>query len=71
MYVVLNGTQSASLPVILGVLQGSALSAILILVFINDIGTVLHKTSIKLFADDSLTYMPVKNLNGSVINCIV
>jgi len=50
--VVLNGTQSEWSSFKIGVPQGSSLSPILFIMFINDIVDVIHHSKVGLFADD-------------------
>ena len=56
--VVVEGSSSNSIPVTSGVPQGSVLSPILFLLFINDIGTDIS-SNISLFADDTIIYRAV------------
>ena len=58
--VVLDGISSDSVPVISGVPQGSVLGPCLFLFYINDIAENLNSTA-RLFADDTMIYMTVKN----------
>jgi hypothetical protein len=50
----------------LGVPQGSIISAILFILYINDIAKVLKHTKIKLFADDTLLYITGKDKNDMI-----
>lgn len=52
-----NGILSVLLPILLGIPQGSVLSCLLFIIFINDIVNVLEFSRIKLFADDTLIYI--------------
>ena len=58
--VVLNGVQSAWLPLNSGVPQGSVLGPLLFLIYINDL-TVNISSQIKLFADDASLFLPVRD----------
>ena len=51
---------SGLLSILIGVSQGSVLSCILFIIFINDIVNVVRHTKIKLFADDMLIYITCK-----------
>ena len=51
---------SELLPILIGVSQGSVLSCVLFIVFINDIVNVIQYSKIKLFADDTLIYITCK-----------
>ena len=51
--VVIDGFKSFVWAVLSGVPQGSVLGPILFLIFINDIGTSLHDSKLKSFADDT------------------
>ena len=59
--VVVEGINSSSCNVTLGVPQGSVyvLGPVLLLMYINDIGLSIH-SEIRLFADDILLYHPTK-----------
>jgi len=59
-HVVIDGVSSSSVPVISGVPQGSVLGACLFLFYINDIAYGL-KSTVRLFADDTMAYLTVKN----------
>ena len=52
-YVCISGTNSECGKITRGVPQGSVLGPLLFLLYVNDIGSSLHNTSIKLFADDT------------------
>ena len=58
--VVLNGVQSAWLPLNSGVPQGSVLGPLLFLIYINDL-TANISSQIKLFADDASLFLPVRD----------
>ena len=55
-----NGTHSSPRPVPSGVPQGSVLGPVLFLLYINDI-TEHIKSTMRLFADDSILYREIKN----------
>lgn len=59
--VVIDGVYSDEVPVTSGVPQGSVLGPALFLLYINDIVDCVDHCSIRLFADDTIVYMPVKN----------
>lgn len=58
--VVLDGRSSNTVPVTSGVPQGTVLGPVLFLVYINDLPDYLTHSKLRLFADDSILYMPVK-----------
>ena len=59
--VVLNGTKSDWRKISAGVPQGSVLGPLLFLVYINDLCENI-KSQMRLFADDSFVFTPVKNV---------
>ena len=60
--VVVEGTMSASQPVLSGVPQGTVLGPLFFLIYINDISFNLSPgTKIRLFADDSLLYRKINS----------
>jgi hypothetical protein len=59
---------STSLPISYGVPQGSVLSCLLFIIFINDLPNVLNFASVNLFADDTLLYLKC-NIDD-IDNCI-
>ena len=60
--VVVDGHTSSPSDVLSGVPQGTVLGPLFFLVYINDISKGLTKgTTIRLFADDSLLYRPIKS----------
>jgi hypothetical protein len=61
--VVVGGTTSSVVEVSSDVPQGSVLGPALFILFINDIVNSVQKCSIKLFADDTLIYLPVTSPN--------
>ena len=62
--VTLNGTESDWRSISAGVPQGSVLGPLLFLVYINDL-TENIKSQMRLFADDSFLFTPVKNVEVS------
>ena len=60
--VVLDGEKSYNADVLSGVPQGSVLGPCLFLFYINDMPEGLHQeTTVRLFADDTITYLAVTN----------
>ncbi len=55
--VVINQSESDSLPVISGVPQGGILSTILFLLYVNDLPDFVKISMIKIFADDVKIYL--------------
>ena len=62
--VTLNGTESDWRSISAGVPQGSVLGPLLFLVYINDL-TENIKSQMRLFADDSSIFTPVKNVEAT------
>jgi hypothetical protein len=58
--VVVNGISSNTVPVTLGVPQGTVLGPILFLIYINDFPEYLSHSKLRLFADDSIIYRDIK-----------
>ena len=58
---VIDGMSSSTVPVTSSVPQGTALDPALFLVFINDLSDYLTHSQLRLFADDSIIYMPIKS----------
>ena len=61
-YVYLNGTSSGFSDIIRGVPQGSVLSGLLFLIFINDIVNCSNIVHFNLFADDTSIYLKENNI---------
>lgn len=59
--VVLDGKSSNTVPVTSGVPQGTVLGPALFLIYINDLPEYLSHSKVRLFADDSIIYCPVKS----------
>lgn len=57
----INGHTSSNLPNDIGLPQGSILSAILFIIYINDMPDLLKNVFVNLFADDTLLYGVGKN----------
>ena len=62
-FVCINGHYSDSLSIICGVPQGSILSSLLFLLYINDLANTSKPLSFQLFADDTDIYCSCKILN--------
>lgn len=61
-YTFINGSESNRYPINIGVPQGSVLSPLLFLVYINDFYRALNDTKLRLFADDSNAFVISDNL---------
>ena len=61
--VVLNGNSSDEMQVSSGVLQGSVLGPILLLLYINDLPDSLQ-SQVRLFADETAVYLAVQGQAG-------
>ena len=61
--VVLGTAVSRPLEVLSGVPQGSVLGPVLFLVYINDIVNCVEHANIKLFAEDTILYLPITSNN--------
>jgi hypothetical protein len=59
--VVLDGESSDIAPDTSGVPQGTVLSPVLFLVYINDLPEYLKSSQLRLFADDSIIYKTIKS----------
>ena len=59
--VILDGVRSDTAEVLSGVPQGTVLGPLLFLCFINDLPESIKSSQAKLFADDSLLFMVIKN----------
>jgi hypothetical protein len=53
----INEAESTAIQNDLGVPQGSILGALLFILYINDIGDVVQRANINLFADDTMIYV--------------
>ena len=58
--VLLENTTSEKIAVTSGVPQGTVLGPILFLIYINDLPDYIKHCQIRLFADDSIIYRPIK-----------
>ena len=63
---VLEGETSTSVPVTLGVPQGTVLGPILFLVYINDLPECIFNSTVRLFADDWILYRQI----DSTADCV-
>ena len=64
--VVVNGSQSSPVTVTSGVPQGTVLSPLMFLLYINDIGLQIT-SELGLFADDSVLYGVVNNISSAEV----
>ena len=69
-YVYLDGIESDIAPIVRGIPQGSVLSALLFLLFINDIVNSSNRLAFNLFADDTSLYFQHQNIQllHSIVN---
>lgn len=68
-FVTLDSQNSSTVPIQIGVPQGSNLGPLLFLLYINDLGKLPLKGKARLFADDTALFYPGTNIS-SVINDI-
>jgi len=59
----INNCYSDLLPVVSGVPQGSILSPLLFLVFINDMSSYIHQSHLLKFADDTKCFKSIATLS--------
>jgi len=64
--VMVDGVLSNNKVAISGVPQGSHLSPLLFLLFINDVGLIFKSCKYLLFADDLKMYLPINSMNDSI-----
>ena len=57
----MNGIQSEQAIVECGIPQGSVLGPLLFSLYINDLGNVVNKSKLSLYADDTCIYYSSKN----------
>ena len=62
-YVKIDNVESYKLQMSCGVLQGSTLGPILILLYINDMPNCSEKLSFRIFADDTVFFYPSHNIH--------
>lgn len=67
-FVTSDNCQSKRLQIKIGVPQGSVLGPLLFLIYINDIGKLQLKGSLKLFADDCALFYFSHNINENIQN---
>ena len=63
--VALEGIESNKVPVTSGVPQGTVLGPILFLIYINDLSEYLKFSKLRLFADDSIIYNNINNIEDA------
>ena len=62
-YVYMNGVRSEYAAVECGIPQGSVLGPLLFSIYINDLGNVIKKSKLSLYADDTCMYYSSKNVS--------
>ena len=65
--VVVNGTQSLTLPVVSRVPQGSVLDPLLFLIYINDITCVISNGKVSVYANDIVLYQIICSPMDSIL----
>ena len=60
-----EGSTSEKLEVLLGVPQGTVLNPLLLLVFINDLPSTCRSSQANQFADDTLLYKHISNIEDA------
>jgi len=66
-FALINGTPSELGEIVTGVPQGSILGPLLFVIYINDLPTCLHKSSVNMYADDTTIYyssLKLEHLNS-------
>lgn len=64
--VILDGVKSRSVNILSGIIQGSVISGLLFLIFINDLPESITKSFTGLFCDDTLVAKEITNENDAV-----
>ena len=64
--VISGHSSSSSLVPRLGVPQGSILGPLLFVMFVNDLPTVISRSSVNMYADDTTLYYGGANVNDSI-----
>ena len=60
-----NGYLSSNLPVVVCVPQGSILGPLMFLIYINDIDREISRSTVRLYADDTVLYSSATTIEGA------